>query len=155
MPVDFGNFDDSHVYTQALGRARSADARNFVLDFSHEKARCAFDIDEGDLRQLLGEKHLAATYGFSPRLRGLMKSKHCINSQRRSKTHKPPTNKAPSHASGDVELETFDIEKHTAQTQTIEYDLMKDLTHYDVVRSIYHYTSVDPGVKCADSHVAI
>lgn len=53
MAVNFKDFDDRPQFHDFVKRAKDADARNFVLDFSHEKARCAFDIDETDLKILL------------------------------------------------------------------------------------------------------
>lgn len=53
MPLDFRDFDEPQEFTQFLDRAKHADANNFVLDFSHETARCAFDIDESDLKAQL------------------------------------------------------------------------------------------------------
>ena len=52
MTVDFKDFDAREAYEPLSKRARSASARNFVLDFSHARARCAFDIDESDLQSI-------------------------------------------------------------------------------------------------------
>ena len=53
MTVDFKNFDEDLAFHDCVRRAKDADARNFVLDFSHDSARCAFDIDESGLKTLL------------------------------------------------------------------------------------------------------
>ena len=57
-----------------------------------------------------------------------------------------------SQSSDEFELNNLDLEKHPAQSQTTEGDLVRDLNHYDVVSSIYHYSSVDLGVKCRSPH---
>ena len=53
MDSRFSDFDDAHAYQKLVDRAKSADAKNFVLDFSHDKARCAFDVDESEVKSLL------------------------------------------------------------------------------------------------------
>lgn len=53
MPKEFEDFDEPANFHKYVKRAKDADARNFVLEFSHDKARCAFDIDETDLKTVL------------------------------------------------------------------------------------------------------
>lgn len=47
-------------------------------------------------------------------------------------------------------VEMADLEKTVrgVEADSTEADLMRELNHYDVVSTIYHWSSVDLGVKC-------
>lgn len=52
----FDNFDDAAVYKESLERNLREPTRNFVVEFSVDKARIAFNLSTDDGTNLLKEK---------------------------------------------------------------------------------------------------
>ena len=50
----FRDFDDFSSFQHMEKLARSANSKNFVLDFNHDEAWCAFDVGSSSLGKLLG-----------------------------------------------------------------------------------------------------
>ena len=53
MSADFRDFDDPVEFHRLVKKAKHPNSENFVIDFSHDKARCAFDVDESQVNGLL------------------------------------------------------------------------------------------------------
>jgi hypothetical protein len=49
----FADYDDAEVYKNSEEQALNALTRNFVVEFGLNKARIAFDLDEGPFKSLL------------------------------------------------------------------------------------------------------
>lgn len=105
-------------------------------------------------------QELSRIYDFSPRLTGLMKS-HLARRQS-SHSYKQFSNKHIGkahkyadawHGRRDEDLEMSSTSQ--AAYTTVDFDLLRDLSHYDVVNSIWHWSSVDLGPKCQSEPHAI
>lgn len=59
----FVNFDDAHLYEEALVLAEAEGAKNFVVDFGSRESRIASNVGSNDFKTLMTE-------GGAPRIEG-------------------------------------------------------------------------------------
>jgi hypothetical protein len=52
----FENFDDDAVFAKLKRNVQSIDSLNFVLDFKTCAARCAFNLDVGEMKDVLSKE---------------------------------------------------------------------------------------------------
>ena len=171
----FKDFDSPINLHDFEACAKSALSKSFVLDYGTE-AWCAFDLSGEAMNELINTprppqihsrwihiwyphidpdrvKALANTYQFSPRLAGLMESKPL--------TQKPVSEKdphrhhhfhwpsSPKSARTSVDREqALELAEANTKQIALSHDLLQNLSHYDIVNSIWHWSSVDLGKKC-------
>ena len=75
---------------------------------------------------------------------------HRRSARKRYHTNPADDEDASTTSSAAEAVEMFDLEKTVRGTKTdsTEANLMRELNHYDVVSTIYHWSSVDIGIKC-------
>lgn len=161
----FLNLDDEATYAYIKAEAASDKARNFVVEFSLNEARIAFDLDSDDLEAIISQKvpdgmvrwiniwspntqrpaveRIGNHYGFSQRLQALMTSPAPFSPQ----SLRPKL--VPNQS--DVEL-GFISDKSTAHSQThTPTQVSEDLAIYQLVKETVNYTSIDQGKQCIHS----
>ena len=52
----FENFDDETVFAKLERNVQSIDSLNFVLDFKTSAAQCAFNLDVGEMKDVLSKE---------------------------------------------------------------------------------------------------
>ncbi|KAI9728680.1 MAG: hypothetical protein M1828_002786 [Chrysothrix sp. TS-e1954] len=166
------NFDDPEDFDVLYRMARDERSHNFVLDHGRG-AWCGFDVDEQQMHKLLSNegrprsaqnrwihiwapdrqvalvREVAKHFDFSPRLTGLM----CSQSSSTPRAQvQGPEQRHPfawrGHyphwpGSHDEEKVISMSSSHSEQS----FDLLHDLDHYQVVDTIWHWSSVDMGSK--------
>ncbi|KAK4695245.1 hypothetical protein P7C71_g2470, partial [Lecanoromycetidae sp. Uapishka_2] len=146
------DFDDQSVYEHCEEAMLEAETRNFVIEFDSTEARAAINVEDDDMKRLLDIKRLAKLYNFSPRLTGIMCSKH--------NTPNSVPQKAPAHGfrarankaynqiieqRRSIETQSSDLESDEKAGPRQTRSPMLDLNHYKVVNQVWHYCSVDWG----------
>ena len=171
----FGDFDDPAVYTACEQSLWQLKSRNFVIEFDDKDARCARDVGEASMDLLLRADgsaklttrwiniwcpeqqrqlvHVLSTrYKFSPRLEGIMSSKH------KRKDEAPPSRHSGLSLHGSRKenpTEPRSPDTQASLSEKSDYMIpmginepMDDVNHYKVVNEVWHYSSVDRGSAC-------
>lgn len=174
MSFSFQDLDDQGGYDNLKEHFREWACRNFVVDFTSERASAACNIDAGSLRSLLEQKkanrsvtrwiniwspemqtdvleQIGEHYGFSSRLLAIMRSRHDLQYQKKvavQQQQAPLSEKTP-HIN--EENKFSDIESYggimTSSTVLSQQTSTGNLSHYQIVDEVWHYNSVDWGEK--------
>ena len=167
------NFDNKHVYEKCQEALLQADTKNFVIHFDDKTASSALDVDElfledflltypskakatrwinifGPERQKNLVKALSDRYNFSPRLLGLMQSKHCVQSSKQPgpQQHRHFYDKVAGFQPTYTGSQSPDPEKDIDGVAAYCENPPLRLDHYTLVNEVWHYSSIDRGPKC-------
>lgn len=171
----FADFDDDIFYKECEESLLQVASQNFVIEFDGTKATAARDVDTECMEKILRVdrptnsttrwiniwgpeqqtslvKLLAARYDFSPRLLGIMCSKHktpkVIPSTPRQSGLMYRGHWKQDHTDRrSVETQHTDPEKNSG-TPTVVREPVLNLSHYMVVNEVWHFNSVDWGSTC-------
>ena len=170
----FENFDDPKVYKRTAESLLKANSGNFVIEFDSSTATSAQDLDGIAIEKVLQTsssgstrwinicgperqrqkpivERLSAHYGFSPRLLAIMCSDHG------RPIPQSPEAGTPTHTWNKLhfttrhmrtETQTIDPEKDGDGMVATTSPNALDISHYKVVKEVWHYCSVDWGEKC-------
>ncbi|MCJ1308049.1 hypothetical protein MMC25_001699 [Agyrium rufum] len=143
------NLDEKVVLNEFEDVFESASATNFAICFNDAQACGAVGLEKDSLERILSSKAqlLARRYGFSPRLLALMTSQPPpgpnSNTSSRTTTHH-------SASSWPRRKRTPDLEKDMVRSDSSWGSKKEDplqINHYQIVREIWHFSSVDFGPK--------
>ena len=169
--AQFEDFDRKDVYWRCENALKQSSTRNVVIEFDKETAKAAVDLNDVSMRRFLkanstkkdctrwiniwGPEHqqnvikaLSDQYSFTPRLLGIMSSKHSptrssMQQDGRSQDKIPVKPRFRS-----AQLQRWDSEKNSHELQSKLRDPLSDLNHYNVVSEVWHYFSVDWNARC-------
>ena len=171
MASAFQDFDDQVVYNDLKSKFTAHSARNFIIDFTSTKALAAYNVEAETLKTLLKResadksttrwiniwcpeeqrdvmKEIGQQYDFSSRLLAIMRSRHDSQYRKKltSQQHQSPIHEKSAHLTDDFE----DVESNAAISLRPRPSLHpqdEHLSHYRIVDEVWHYNSVDWGVR--------
>ena len=167
----FRDLDDGTVYHECESALIQASTENFVIQFDQDTATSAFNLDGASMKSFLDAgwnsnestrwiniwgperqeslmKALSNRYQFAPRLLGIMLSKHIPRPSTRN-SHEERANKHSPFPK--VEARDVDSEKNmngSATTSANPMDPTANMNHWNVVKEVWHFYSIDWNSKC-------
>lgn len=171
----FRNFDNERNFDLFDRQTRNPKSSNFCLDFGEGDAFCAFDLDAQSYSKLLHSprppqlhtrwiniwmpynqkdllKVLGQHFDFTPRLLGMMRSDPCPP-RSQSLRRKKSSSTLRSRVSG----KSARVKQSLASEESIgmtdlmhstQLEMVQDLSHYQLVNDVWHWSTVDWGRRC-------
>jgi hypothetical protein len=171
----FRNFDTEHNFDLFDRQTRNPRSTNFCIDFGENDAFCAFDLDAAAYSKLLSAprppqlntrwiniwmpynqkdliKVLGQHFDFTPRLLGMMRSDPKPLSLRKKKSSSTTLRSRFSSGKSSSRKQTSqDSEESIGMTELMhstQLDMVQDLSHYQLVNDVWHWSTVDWGRRC-------
>jgi hypothetical protein len=170
----FRNFDNERNFDLFDRQTRNPKSNNFCIDFGEDDAYCAFDLDAHSYSRLLTSprpqhlhtrwiniwmpynqkdviKVIGQHFDFTPRLLGMMRSDPSPP-RTQSLQKKKSTSTLRSRFSGNSSRQTDrDSEESIGMTDLMhstQLEMVQDLSHYQLVNDVWHWSTVDWGRRC-------
>ncbi|KAG8533391.1 uncharacterized protein KY384_002174 [Bacidia gigantensis] len=165
----FKDLDQQAAYEECYKALYNHKTQNFVIEFDDENANVAIDLDANSLGDFLNFKRpnasttrwinifspekqaehiarIAIKYGLSPRLHGIIKSKHFT--PKRSAVDGPSVPRPSWSARSPLNTKLFfsgvvDPEKASDQSLESLDPPALDVNHYTIVDQVWHFCSID------------
>lgn len=174
---EFEDFDKDEVYERCENALKQASTRNIIIEFDQDSAKAVVNINDLSMGKFLDTKRpkkdstrwiniwgperqeklvkaLSDRYNFTPRLLGIICSKHSPKATRVQHDGRPPDETHLKSHFRSLQPPYSDPEKNSRELQARIKDPLSNLNHYNVVNEVWHYFSVDWGFKCRTATIA-